>query len=171
MTISIFKALGYYDLAGQDVDAIISGITEIDNDNPFAVMPRFFNYLEGRNYDKVICALDTLNEYGYHSADILRTYIVHKDDNKIELSDILEYITSPDTDADAALFAAGGASICMNLDVDVSSFMPVLMDKLPFLYSKFGERKYKKTIKADTLDGYAEDVTIQDVEDRKKAVE
>lgn len=45
------------------------------------------------------------------------------------------------------------------------------MNKIPFLYSQFGERKYKKTIKADSSDGYAEDVTIQDVEDRKKAVE
>lgn len=174
VTMSIFKALGYYDLAGMDIDAIISGMAEVDNDSPFAVMPRLFNYLEDRNYDKVICALDTLNEYDYHSADILLTYIVHKDDKNVELSNILEYIISPDTDADAAFFAACGASICMDLDtinVDVSSFMPVLMDKLPFLYSKFGERKYKKTIKAETPDGYAEDVTIQDVEDRKKAVE
>ncbi len=170
---SIVNALGYYDLAGKDIDAIISGIAEIDHDSPFAIMPRFFNYLEDRNYDKVICALDTLNEYDYHSADILRTYI-HRKDEKVELSEILEYITSDDTDADAAFFAAGGAPICLKLDsikTDVSSFIPVLMNKIPFLYSQFGERKYKKTIKADTPDGYAEDVTIQDIEDRKKAVE
>lgn len=170
---SIVNAMGYYDLAGKDIDTIISGITEIDHDSPFAVMPRFFNYLEDRNYDKVICALDTLNEYDYHSADILRSYIYRKTE-KIALSEILEYITSKDTDADAAFFAAGGASICLKLDsikTDVSSFIPVLMNKIPFLYSQFGERKYKKTIKADTPDGYAEDVTIQDIEDRKKAVE
>lgn len=170
---SIVNAMGYYDLAGKDIDAIISGITEIDHDSPFALMPRFFNYLEDRNYYKVICALDTLNEYDYHSADILRTYI-HRKDDKVALSEILEYITSDDTDADAAFFAAGGASICLNLDTinaDISSFIPVLMNKIPFLYSQFGERKYKNTIKADTPDGYAEDVTIQDIEDRKKAVE
>jgi|GEM_PF-3031790 len=170
---SIVKALGYYDLAGMDIDSIISGIAKIDHDNPFAVMPRFINYLEDRNYDKVLCALDTLNEYDYHSADILRSYI-HRKTEKVALSEILEYITSKDTDADAAFFAAGGAPICLKLDsikTDVSSFIPVLMNKIPFLYSQFGERKYKKTIKADTPDGYAEDVTIQDIEDRKKAVE
>lgn len=170
---SIVNALGYYDLAGKDIDAIISGIAEIDHDNPFAVMPRLINYLEDRNYDKVLCALDTLNEYNYHSADILRSYIYRKTE-KIALSEILEYITSKDTDADAAFFAAGGASICLKLDTiktDISSFIPVLMNKIPFLYSQFGERKYKNTIKAETPDGYAEDVTIQDVEDRKKAVE
>ena len=170
---SIVKALGYYDLAGMDIDAIISEIAKIDRDNPFAVMPRFINYLEDRNYDKVLCALDTLNEYDYHSADILRSYI-HRKTEKVALSEILEYITSKDTDADAAFFAAGGAPIYLKLDsikTDVSSFIPVLMNKIPFLYSQFGERKYKKTIKADTPDGYAEDVTIQDIEDRKKAVE
>ena len=170
---SIVKALGYYDLAGMDIDAIISGIAEIDHDSPFAVMPRFINYLEDRNYDKVLCALDTLNEYDYHSADILRSYI-HRKTEKVALSEILEYITSKDTDADAAFFAAGGASICLKLDTiktDISSFIPVLLNKIPFLYSQFGERKYKKTIKAETPDGYAEDATIQDVEDRKKAVE
>ncbi len=170
---SIVKALGYYDLAGMDIDSIISGIAKIDHDNPFAVMPRFINYLEDRNYDKVLCALDTLNEYDYHSADILRSYI-HRKTEKVALSEILEYITSKDTDADAAFFVAGGAPICLKLDsikTDVSSFIPVLMNKIPFLYSQFGERKYKKTIKADTPDGYAEDVTIQDIEDRKKAVE
>lgn len=170
---SIVKALGYYDLAGMDIDAIISEIAKIDRDNPFAVMPRFINYLEDRNYDKVLCALDTLNEYDYHSADILRTYI-HRKTEKVALSEILEYITSKDTDADAAFFAAGGAPICLKFDsikTDVSSFIPVLMNKIPFLYSQFGERKYKKTIKADTPDGYAEDVTIQDIEDRKKALE
>lgn len=170
---SIVKPLGYYDLAGMDIDAIISEIAKIDRDNPFAVMPRFINYLEDRNYDKVLCALDTLNEYDYHSADILRTYI-HRKTEKVALSEILEYITSKDTDADAAFFAAGGAPIYLKLDsikTDVSSFIHVLMNKIPFLYSQFGERKYKKTIKADTPDGYAEDVTIQDIEDRKKAVE
>ena len=149
---SIVKALGYYDLAGMDIDSIISGIAKIDHDNPFAVMPRFINYLEDRNYDKVLCALDTLNEYDYHSADILRSYI-HRKTEKVALSEILEYITSKDTDADAAFFAAGGAPICLKLDsikTDVSSFIPVLMNKIPFLYSQFGERKYKKTIKADT---------------------
>lgn len=101
---SIVKALGYYDLAGMDIDAIISGIAEIDHDSPFAVMPRFINYLEDRNYDKVLCALDTLNEYDYHSADILRSYI-HRKTEKVALSEILEYITSKDTDSDAAFFA------------------------------------------------------------------
>ena len=170
---STVNALGYYDLAGKDIDGIIKGITEIDHDDPFAVMPRFFNYLEDRNYDKVLCALDTLNEYGYHSADILRLYIQRKDE-KVGLSEILEYITSNDTDADAAFIAAGGASICQNLatiNADISSFIPVLMNKIPYLYSRFGERKYKKTIKAATPDGYAEDATVQDAEDRKKAVE
>lgn len=144
---SIVNALGYYDLAGKDIDAIISGITEIDHDSPFAIMPRFFNYLEDRNYDKVLCALDTLNEFDYHSADILRSYI-HRKTEKVALSEILEYITSTGTDADAAFFAAGGASICLKLDTiktDISSFIPVLLNKIPFLYSQFGERKYKKT--------------------------
>lgn len=171
--LSIVNAMGYYYLAGKDIDAIISRITEIDHDSPFSVMPRFFNYLEDRNYDKVICALDTLNEYDYHSADNLKTYI-HRKDDKVEHSEILEYITSDDTEADAAFFAAGGASICLKLDTiktDISSFIPVLLNKIPFLYSQFGERKYKKTIKADTPDGYAEDATILDVENRKKAVE
>ena len=137
---SIVNALEYYDLAGKDIDAIISGIAEIDHDSPFAVMPRF----------------------------------IHRKTEKVALSEILEYITSKDTDADAAVFAAGGASICLKLDTiktDISSFIPVLLNKIPFLYSQFGERKYKKTIKAETPDGYAEDATILDVEDRKKAVE
>lgn len=54
---------------------------------------------------------------------------------------------------------------------DLSAFAPIVMNKIRFLYSEFGIRKYKKTVKADTADGYAEDATVQDVEDRRKAVE
>lgn len=170
---SIINALGYYDLSGKDVDEVISDIEKTDHNDPFAVFPRLIDYLENKDYTKVLCVLDTLNEYDYHSADILATYINRKDAG-MKLDEIIEYIISEDTDADAAFIAAGGASICMKLDTikpDLSAFVPILMNKIPFLYSEFGSRKYKKTIKADTPDGYAEDVTEQDVDDRKRAVE
>lgn len=170
---SIVTAMGYYDLAGKDIDEVISEIEKTDHDNPFAVFPRLINYLENKDYTKVECVLDTLNEYDYHSADILRTFIQRKDVG-MKLEEIIEYIISEDTDADAAFIAVGGAPICMNLDTikpDLSSLVPVLLNKIPFLYSEFGKRKYNKTIKAESPDGYAEDATVQDVEDRKKAVE
>lgn len=173
VTRSIINALGYYDLAGKDFDNVISDIEKIDHNDPFAVFPRLIDYLENKDYPKVVCVLDTLNKYDYHSVDILRTYIYRKDEG-MKLDEILEFIMSEDTDADAAFIAAGGAPICMSLDTiksDLSLLVPVLMNKIPFLYSQFGCRKYKKTIKAETLDGYAEDATIQDIEDRKKAVE
>lgn len=170
---SVINALGYYDLAGKNVDEVIAEIEQTDHDNPFAVFPRMIDYLEDKNYAKVECALDTLHKYGYHSADILTTYI-HRKDEGMRLDEILEFIISENTDTDAAFFAAGGAPICMGGDTikpDLSSFVPVLMNKIPFLYSEFGERKYKKTIKAETLDGYAEAAIVEDVEERKKAVE
>lgn len=71
VTKSIINALGYYDLAGKDVDNVISDIEKIDHDDPFAVFPRLIDYLENKDYPKVVCVLDTLNKYDYHSADIL----------------------------------------------------------------------------------------------------
>lgn len=173
VTRSIINALGYYDLAGKDVDEVISDIEKTDHNDPFAVFPRLIDYLENKDYSKVECVVDTLNEYDYHSADILLTYI-HRKDEGMKLDEVLEFILSEDTDADAAFIAAGGAPICVSLDtvkMDLTPLVPALMNKIPFLYSQFGKRKYQKTIKADTPDGYAEDATIQDVEDRKKAIE
>lgn len=42
---------------------------------------------------------------------------------------------------------------------------------IPYMYSLLGIKKYEDTVKCENPDGYAEDTTPQDREDRRKAVE
>lgn len=173
VTRSFINAIMAYDFAGKDISGFIATIRQNNEDEPMAVFTRLIDYVENMDYDRIVCAIDTLNESGYHSADILREYVSRRNDG-IKKSEVIEYLANPGTDADACLFAAVGYTLCELKDtaeIDVSWIKPLILDKIPFFYSEIGVRKYEDTIKADTAVGYAEDATERDVNDRKKAVE
>lgn len=171
---SIINAFGYYDLAGKDADEAVAEIAQTDNDNEAVVFSRLVDYVIKKDYRRITCAIDTLNENEYHSADILLSYVSRRHE-KVAVGEILEYVMADGTDPDAAMFAILGASLFERMDSTIScnadSFLPLLSDKVPFFSSVIGERAYQKTIKSDTLTGYAEDVTEGDVADRHRAVE
>lgn len=86
----------------------------------------------------------------------------------------MEYATDPNTDPDASVFACIGYALTHRNDsakIDISWAKPIIMGKIPFIYSLAGKDEYEKTIKLENPDGYAEDATEQDVEDRRKAAE
>ena len=173
MTRSFINAIMAYDFAGKDIGEFIDTVRQNNEDDPMSVFARMVDYIENKDYDRIVCAIDTLNELGYHSADILREYISRRNDG-IKKSEVVEFLASPGADADACLFAAAGHSMCElkdTTDIDVSWIKPLILDKIPFLYSEIGVRKYEDTIKADNAVGYADDATESDLEDRKKAVE
>lgn len=173
VTRSFINAITAYDFAGKNIGEFIDTVRQNKEDDPISVFARMVDYVENRDYDRIVCAIDTLNESGYHSADILREYISRKNDG-IKKSEVLEFLAKPETDADACLFAAAGYTMCELKDtaeIDVSWIKPLILDKIPFLYSEIGVRKYEDTIKADNTVGYAEDATERDVNDRRKAVE
>lgn len=133
---------------------------------------RLISFLENKDFGRVVCAIDTLNEANYHSADILLKSI-HKS-KQVELEDIIEFATNSETDPDAAVFACAGYVLFNKSDsvkIDISWAKPLIMDKIPYIYSLIGVKKYDNTLKSDNPDGYAEDATTQDIDDRRKAVE
>ncbi len=169
---SLINALFFYDLAGKNVEDCMAEIAQANPDDPIAVFSRLIGYLENKDFDRVVCAIDTLNEADYHSADVLLESIHNS--KHVELEDILEFATDSETDPDAAVFACAGYTLCNKSDTvktDMSWAMPLIMDKIPYIYSLAGARLYSKTIKSDTSDGYATDATNKDIEDRRKAVE
>ena len=173
LTRNFNNAIMAYDFAGKDIGEFIDTVRQNNEDDPMSVFARMVDYIENKDYDRIVCAIDTLNELGYHSADILREYISRRNDG-IKKSEVVEFLASPGADADACLFAAAGHSMCElkdTTDIDVSWIKPLILDKIPFLYSEIGVRKYEDTIKADNAVGYADDATESDLEDRKKAVE
>lgn len=173
VTRSFVNAIIAYDYAGKDIGEFIDTVKQNNSDDPISVFARMIDNIENRDYDRIVCAIDTLNESGYHSADILREYVSRRNDG-IKKSEVIEFLANPGTDADACLFAAVGYTLCELKDtaeIDVSWIKPLILDKIPFFYSEIGVRKYEDTIKADTADGYAKDATEHDINDRKKAVE
>lgn len=150
-------ALGYYDLAGKDIDGMISEMAVTDNNNPIVVFSRLFDYIEQREYDKVLCSLDTLHSRGYHSADIIREYISRRDEG-VGINEILEYAASDDTGTDAAFFAVGSGLMVQNpnsIHQDFPRLRVALMSKIPFLYTWIGKMKYEETIRSEEPSGYA----------------
>ncbi len=169
---SFINALSYYDLAGKNEDDYMAEIAQANHDDPIAVFSRLVDYIENKDFDHVVCAIDTLNEADYHSADVLLKSIHNP--NQVELEDVLEFVTDKETDPDATIFACAGYALCNKSDsvkIDISWARPLIMDKLPYIYSLVGVKKYENTIKSDNPDGYAEDTTTQDIDDRRKAAE
>lgn len=169
---SLINALFYYDLAGNHVEDCMAEIAQANHDDPIAVFSRLVDYIENKDLDRVVCAIDTLNEAGYHSADVLLKSIHNP--NQVELEDVLEFVADKETDPDATIFACAGYALCNKRDsvkIDISWARPLIMDKLPYIYSLVGVKKYENTIKSDNPDGYADDATTQDIDDRRKAAE
>lgn len=169
---SLINSLCYYDLSGKDIEDCIKEIGQSIHDDPVAVFGRLIDYLENNDYDRVLCAIDTLHEADYHSADILGKYL--RETNEMDLEDIMKYATNPNTDPDASVFACVGYALTHKTDstkIDISWAKPLILEKIPYMYSLAGKEKYEKTIKSENSDGYAHDVTEQDIEDRRKAAE
>ena len=169
---SFINALSYYKLAGKNEDDYMAEIAEANHEDPIVVFSRLNDYLENKDYDRIICAIDTLNEAGYYSANVLLKSI--NNSKQVELEDILKFATDSETDPDASLLACIGYALCNKSDsvkIDISWARPLIMDKLPYIYSLVGVKKYENTIKSDNHDGYAEDTTTQDIDDRRKAAE
>lgn len=169
---SLLNALFYYDLAGKNVENCMAEIEHANHNDPIAVFSRLIKYLVNKDSERIACAIDTLNEIGYHSADILLTCIDNS--KQIEIEDVLKFATDKETDPDASVFACVGYALCNKSDsakIDISWTKPLIMAKNPYMYSLLGTKKYKNTIKSENQRGYAEDVTPQDIEDRREAVE
>lgn len=169
---SLINALFFYDLAGKNVEDCMAEIAQANYEDPIAVFSRLVDYIENKDFDRVVCAIDTLNEAGYHSANVLLKCIHNS--KQVEQEDIVEFAADSETDPDAAVFACAGYALCNNSDsikIDISWARPLIMDKIPYIYSLIGAKKYENTIKSDNPDGYAEDATTQDIDDRRKAAE
>lgn len=169
---SFLNTLLYYELAGKDIESSLKEIEQSNHDDPVVIFARVINYLENDEIEHALCAIDTLHNFDYHSADILSEYI--RKEGKTELEDVLMFATDPTTDPDASVFAIVGYALSNKNDstkVDISWSRSLFMDKIPFVYSYVGTNKYRDTIKSETPDGYAENAPEKDVEDRRKAVE
>lgn len=169
---SLINALFYYDLAGKRMESCMAEIEQNNHNDPIALFRRLIDYLENTDYDRVICAIDTLQKFDYHSADILAKVIA--DSGDVTPEELLVYAKNADTDPDASLFACVGYALCSSKDsvqIDLSWARPLIMGKIPYMYSIFGMEKYGATIKSESLDGYAGETTSQEVADRRNAVE
>lgn len=169
---SIMNALSYYDLAGKSISDCMDEIEQINHNDPIALFSRLVNYIENEDFERIGCAVDTLNKMGYHSADILLSFLDKS--NRIDLNDVLEYATDDKTDPDASLFACIGYALCDKSGAtraDPTWTRQMIVKKMPYMYSLLGIQKYESTIKSDDSDGYAEGTTPQDIEDRRKAAE
>lgn len=169
---SLINALFYYDLAGKNVEECITEIGQADHNDPIALFSRLIGYIESRDSERIVCAVDSLNEAGYHSADILPKVI----DSSIQIGieDILKFATDKETDPDASVLACVGYSLYNKRDSagsDISWAKPLLMEKIPYMYSSIGVKKYEKTIRPQSADGYDGDASVQGIEERRKAVE
>lgn len=169
---SLINALTYYNLAGRDVEEYMRKVAQNDPDDPFGMFMRIPDYIESQKLDCISGAVDALCRVGYHSADILVKEMDCR--GKMELEDVLQYATDPDTDPDAALFACLGY-IAFNANDSVkikpAEVIPPILGKIPYMYSFLGTDKYQDTIKSDTPDGYSEETRAHDAEERRKAVE
>lgn len=170
---SFFLSLCFYELAGKDAKDVVEEIRVIDNDDPYVIFARMNDYIERSDSTNIVCAIDTLHESGYHSADILLRFINGKD-NVVTKQEIIEYIMDKNTDADACIFAAGGLVLSEQKDstkIEMDWALPLLLEKVPYFYSLAGMKAYGHTVKSDENNGYGEDATEKDVNDRRKAVE
>lgn len=133
---SIFKAIGFYELAGADIEQKAEqGIKENPNDQ-LGNLYRIYSMLDNGDKEGALCTLDTLYFEHREDTDIVREILRESDSDK--LTRLIERdILSPDISTDKTIFTIFG---CMALDWFPESFkekkniVTALGDKLPFLY-------------------------------------
>lgn len=169
---SFINALSYYKLAGKNEDDYMAEIAEANHEDPIVVFSRLDEYLENKDYDRIICAIDTLNEAGYYSANVLLKSI--NNSKQVELEDILKFATDSETDPDASLLACIGYALFNKYNstkIGTLWAKTLIMDKLPYMYSLAGKEKYETTLKSHSSMTQVGDISSQDIEERRNAVE
>lgn len=161
---SIFKALVYYFLSGKDIDGMAIQLTAENPLDHLALVYKLVNKMESLDKEGILCILDTLNQEGYHNADVLRNFIGNASSES--LSSLLQRnIMSPETGTDETLFTVLGCVVhnCSPAILqERDTVLTAISTKFPYVY----DRLAVKFLKEDHEDMDS----IQYTEKRDKAI-
>lgn len=162
---SIFKALVYYSMSGKDIDGIAIQLTAENPLDHLALVYKLVDKMESFDKEGILCILDTLNQEGYHHADVLRNFIGNASSES--MSSLLQRnIMSPETGTDETLFTMFGCVVhnCSPAILQENDLVLIAIStKFPYMY----DRLAVKFLKADHEDMDS----IQYTEKRDKAIE
>ncbi len=155
---SIIKSFVYYSLSGKDIDAMAIQLTKDKPLDHLALVYKLFEKME--NYDKegILCILDTLNEEGYHHADVLRDFMGNR--SLDSLTNLLERnVMSPKVGIDESLFTVFGG-ITRNCSPAIKQgndeILKSLSSKFPYIYDYLAMRFFKENHEDMDPETYAE---------------
>lgn len=170
VTRSVINAICNYELAGKNIRSYVAEIEKDDPADPIVIFSHIIDYLGTENHARIFAAIDTLHMAGYRSADVLAEYL--RREESVPLEEVMEYIADSGTDTDAAAFACIGYSVRHTNDsthTDMSSIATMMMDRIPYLYSLAGKKKYNGAVESDSIGGFSCIYSPQAITDRREA--
>lgn len=154
---SIFKALAYYSMSGKDIDGMAIQLTAENPLDHLALVYKLVDKMESFDKEGILCILDTLNQEGYHHADVLRNFIGNTLSES--LSSLLQRnIMSPEIGTDETLFTVFGCVVdnCSPAIIQENDMvLTSISAKFPYIY----DRLAVKFLKEDHEDMDAEKYT------------
>ena len=155
---SIFKALVFYSMSGKDIDGMAIQLTAENPLDHLALVYKLVDNMESFDKEGIVCILDTLNQEGYHHADVLRNFIGNASSES--LSSLLQRnIMSPETGTDETLFTVFGSVVhnCSPAILQENDLvLTAISTKFPYIYDRLAVKFLKEDHEDKDVEKYAE---------------
>lgn len=143
---SIIKALVYYSMSGKDIDDMA---IQASKDNPrdhLGLVYKLVDKMEKYDKEGILCLLDTLNEEGYHHAEVLKDFL--GDASSDILSNLMERnILASEVGTDETLFTVFGCVVrnySPSFIQENNEVLTAIASKFPYLYDQVAVKFFKE---------------------------
>ena len=162
---SLFKALIYYQLSGKSRDAMTHRLIEDKPLDLLALVYKLMDRMEDSDKEGILSIVDTLNNEGYHHADVLRTFLGNTSSEN--LSSLLQSnIMSHEVGTDETFFTVFGYVVHNDSPAFIKendTLLTEISPKFPYFYNRLA----LKLLNADS----EEMDSIQYAEKQDKAID
>lgn len=162
---SLFKALIYYQLSGKSIDAMTHRLIEDKPLDLLALVYELMDRMEDSDKEGILSIVDTLNNEGYHHADVLRTFLGNTSSEN--LSSLLQSnIMSHEVGTDETFFTVFGYVVHNDSPafiIENDTLLTEISPKFPYFYNRLA----LKLLNADS----EEMDSIQYAENQDKAID
>lgn len=135
---SLFKALIYYQLSGKSIDAMTHRLIEDKPLDLLALVYELMDRMEDSDKEGILSIVDTLNNEGYHHADVLRTFLGNTSSEN--LSSLLQSnIMSHEVGTDETFFTVFGYVVHNDSPAFIKendTLLTEISPKFPYFYNR-----------------------------------
>lgn len=138
---SIFNALAYYNLSGKNIDEMAMKALEDNPNDHMGLVYKLFDRIEANDKEGILCAIDTLDQAGYHDADVMKAFLGEATGDSLYTL-VENNILSPEVGTDEMLFSLVVSGELKDWSLGTfenpEDILKAASAKFPYLYENIG---------------------------------